>query len=110
MQQKRDQKRGRPPRNGAEKPGRDPRDIEVGKRIEQLREARGLKQTEFARMIGVRAHTLNGWEHGKPIRVENAIKIRELTRVSLDWLLCGDAANLEAPELRLLGYLPKRAP
>jgi transcriptional regulator with XRE-family HTH domain len=65
---------------------------EVGRRIRQRREARGLKQFELARILGVGASTLCGWEKGeKSVSRENILPLARVLRVPVAWLFADDA-------------------
>lgn len=67
----------------------------IGHRLERVREAYGISQSEFARRIGVRPHTFNGWLKGdKRPGVDTALDIRKEFHVSLDYLYAGDTSTL----------------
>ncbi|MGN0667292.1 MAG: helix-turn-helix domain-containing protein [Huintestinicola sp.] len=63
-------------------------------RLKQLRESKGLKQNELARVVGVTPNTISSYEradtegNGKKPTLENAQAIADTLDVSLDWL-CG---------------------
>jgi transcriptional regulator with XRE-family HTH domain len=64
-------------------------------RIERVRAAYGLSQSDFARRIGVKPHTYNGWLDGeKRPGVDTALKIRKEFHVSLDYIYAGDTSSL----------------
>lgn len=67
----------------------------IAERLEKVREAYGLTQSEFARRIGVAPHTFNGWLKGdKRPGIDTALVIRREFSVSLDYLYAGDASTL----------------
>lgn len=56
---------------------------EVGRRIKELREMRGLKQEALAAMLGVSQATVSGWETGRrTIGVDDLIRIARALGVS----------------------------
>lgn len=62
--------------------------IQTDNRIKQLRTARGITQTELARVMSVTRSSVNAWEMG--ISVPTAAKLVELAlffQVSTDYLL-----------------------
>jgi transcriptional regulator with XRE-family HTH domain len=75
---------------------RMPQDIKaVAERIKLTREALGLKQAAFARLVGIEPQALNNYESGlRRISVDQAIKICAATGVSLDWIYRGLASGL----------------
>lgn len=67
----------------------------IGERLEKVRRAYGISQSEFARRIKVKPHTFNGWLTGKKRPgVDTALDIRREFHVSLDYLYAGDTATL----------------
>lgn len=62
------------------------------KRMRQAREAKGLKQNELAKLVGVTPVTISSYEksdtdgNGKKPTLENALSIAKHLDVSLDWL------------------------
>ena len=60
-------------------------------RIRELREARGINQSELAQILGVRQNTLSTWETGRyEPDGEMLKKIAAALNVSVDYLLGGD--------------------
>jgi transcriptional regulator with XRE-family HTH domain len=76
--------------------GRMPREVDaVAERIRLTREALGLKQAAFARLVGIEPQALNNYESGlRRISVDQAIKICAATGVSLDWIYRGLSSGL----------------
>lgn len=68
--------------------------IQSDVRIKQLRQARGITQTELARVMSVTRSSVNAWEMG--ISIPTAVKLTELSlffRVSTDYILGLDSAE-----------------
>lgn len=66
----------------------------IGARIHQLREARGMTQKRFARLVFTNPSAITYWECGKVLpSCEMIISICRECRVSADWLL-----GLDKPE------------
>lgn len=63
----------------------------MNERLTQAREAKGLRKSAFAKLIGVSAPTVTDWESGKIKRIEgaNLINAAAVLGVSADWLLTG---------------------
>jgi transcriptional regulator with XRE-family HTH domain len=62
--------------------------VQVGQRIRAVRGR--LTQTDFARMIGVRKQNyISRYEHGRIPNPELLVKIAELGKTSVDYLLTG---------------------
>lgn len=74
------------------------------KKITQAREARGIKKSELARMVGVSAPTVTDWESGeiKKIDGENLLKLSAALGVTADWLLNGSVKS-QPPALQVVG-------
>lgn len=61
---------------------------EVGERLKQARERKGLKQNRVANHLGIHNSTLAKYESGeREADVETLKKISELYEVSVDWIL-----------------------
>jgi DNA-binding XRE family transcriptional regulator len=75
---------------------RMPRDVDaIAERLKLTREALGLKQAAFARLVGLEPQAVNNYETGlRRISVDQAIKICAATGVSLDWIYRGLASGL----------------
>lgn len=70
---------------------------EIGERLRLTREALGLTQAEFARKSKVAASAYNQYEKGKMRpAVDQAIKIRDTYKLTLDWIYLGDNSGLTA--------------
>jgi transcriptional regulator with XRE-family HTH domain len=82
---------------------------EVGARIEKIRIACGLGcQSAFGERLGVTPTRINNWATGRILfPVEFAVKLRELTGVTLDYIYCGDPSGLP---LRLADTLSSLEP
>lgn len=61
------------------------------KRLTQAREAKGIKKSAFAKLVGVSAPTVTDWENGdtKMIEGANLIKVCAALAISPEWLLNG---------------------
>ena len=69
----------------------------LGERIESARLARGLSNSQLARRIGVKPHTLQNWERDKTEpRSNKLIALSGILGVPPMWLLEGGAAPVEA--------------
>lgn len=84
----------------------------VGLRIMRLRESHGVKQADFARMIGVKPQELFAWESGeRRPSIAKALPLVEQFGVTLDWLFLGDPSNLPHRVAQvLLKPSPEREP
>lgn len=73
-----------------------PRDRKaIAERLKLTREALGLKQAAFARMVGIEPQAVNNYETGlRGISVDQAVKICAATGISLDWIYRGISAGL----------------
>src|SRR5689334_17068192 len=70
---------------------------EIGERLRLTREALGLNQTVFARKAKVALSAYNQYEKGKMRpAIDQAIKIRDAHRLTLDWIYLGDNSGLAA--------------
>ncbi len=57
-------------------------------RIKQLREERGLTQTELAKRLGITRSSVNAWEMGISVpSTQYIVELAEMFRVSTDYLL-----------------------
>lgn len=62
-----------------------------GSRLRAARGARGLSQDDVASELGVANTSVSEWELNKKMPgVERLPAIKELLKVTLDWLVCGD--------------------
>jgi transcriptional regulator with XRE-family HTH domain len=60
----------------------------MGSRLQELRQARGLSQSQLARAAGVPVGSLRGWEQARrTMLVDAAAKLADALRVSLDELV-----------------------
>ena len=68
----------------------DPNRPEWAKRLEATREAIGLHNAAFARLLGIPAGRYNAWERGERVpSIEHWTLIADATGISLDILLSG---------------------
>jgi transcriptional regulator with XRE-family HTH domain len=75
----------------------------IGERLELLREAYELSQTEFARRAGIAQNTYNQYAKGKNLpRLDFAERICDEYGVTLDWIYRGDQSGLPVRVLNLL--------
>lgn len=60
-------------------------------RLTQAREAKNIKKSAFARLVGVSAPTVTDWENGETKMIEgaNLIKVCNALDITPDWLLHG---------------------
>lgn len=66
--------------------------IGIGKRLAQVRKAKGYTQEQLANQTGLSIKMLSAAENGhKAMRPENIIKICECLSISTDYLLCGES-------------------
>ena len=69
-----------------------------GDRVAAGREAVGLSQSELARKLGVRLHTVQAWEDDRSEPRANRLQMLSgVLNVSLLWLLKGDGDGVAAP-------------
>jgi transcriptional regulator with XRE-family HTH domain len=67
----------------------------VAERLRLTREASGMKQAAFCRLVGVTPQAWNNYETGaRRISLDQAIRICAVTGVTLDWIYRGLSANL----------------
>ena len=68
----------------------------VGRRIERLRNAYGLTQTDFAQRVGVLRESVSLWERGKQRPgIGPAQRIADSYNVTLDWIFLGRLGTLQ---------------
>lgn len=69
----------------------------IGKNIAELRKAKGIKQDELARFVGVSAQAVSKWENGGVPDTELMPKIAEFFHISMDTLfgLQNQFANIQ---------------
>lgn len=81
----------------------------IGQRLEALRLALDQShQAEFARFVGIAPTTWNNYEKGyRRIRLEEAMKVRAKTGVTLDWIYYGADDHLPAHLARKLERMDK---
>lgn len=68
--------------------------MELQDRIKLLREEKGLTQEELAKYLNVARATISGYEtKGKQPDIDKLIKMSNIFKVSLDYLICGKVKN-----------------
>lgn len=87
--------RGTRTKTRAAKVAKQPKFIDIGERLRVTREAEGLLQNEFADRAGLAYNTYNQYEQGwtRP-KIENAIRLCETYKLTLDWIYRGDPSGL----------------
>lgn len=69
-----------------------------GDRVAGAREAAGLTQEEFARRLGVKLKTVQGWEDDALEPRANKLQmLAGMLNVSIRWLLTGEGEGLDGP-------------
>jgi len=69
-----------------------------GDRLTAAREAQGLTQAQFAKRLGVKLRTVQGWENDTSAPRANKLQMTAgLLNVSLRWLLTGDGDGVAEP-------------
>lgn len=71
--------------------------MDTGKRLRELREARGLSQEEVAKAIGVGRVTYLKYENGENRPVRKLKELSSFFKVSIDYLLGNDTPSAEKP-------------
>src|ERR1700741_4794205 len=68
-------------------------------RLKQAREAKGIKKSHFAAMIGVKPATITEWERGdtESPAASNVLKICECLSITPDWLMNGTTNGIAGP-------------
>lgn len=80
--------------------------VESGKRIKNLRVARGLSQNALAENVGIHYKTVSKAERGVTgLSVDNLIQIAQYFEVTLDYLILGEKEKL--PIFSKLSLLPE---
>lgn len=83
-------------------------DTAVGARLFQLRQSYGETQGAFAARFHMTANAYNQYERGtRHLTVRNAIRIAEVTGVTMDWLYRGEVSGLP---LRFIDLARGRSP
>lgn len=79
----------------------------IGDRLKLTREALGLNQAAFARLVGISPQGINNYEKGtqRP-QLDQAFQICRATGATLDWIYFGDRSGLPG---RILDKLPPPA-
>lgn len=68
--------------------------IEIGKRIIEVRKNMNMKQSEFASLCGISRQSLCNIERGKnSLTMETLITICNATRISADYIVLNKTAN-----------------
>lgn len=69
-------------------------------RLKELRESRGIKQSELAKYLNVASNTISTWENNqREPNLETVIKMANFFNVSTDYLLGKSGAETELPLL-----------
>lgn len=71
--------------------------MDTGKRLRELREARGLSQEEVAKAIGVGRVTYLKYENGENRPVRKLKELSSFFKVSIDYLLGNETPAAEKP-------------
>ena len=83
--------------------GMDIRLSDIGKRIKQARQAKGLSQMELAEAVGISVSFLSNIEVGRQsMNIRTLIAISDILDVSTDWILRNDtraATSVTAEEI-----------
>lgn len=67
----------------------------ISLRIKWTREAMGLNQASFARLVGLSPQGLNNYEnYAQRPEIDQALQICRATGVTLDWIYRGDRSGL----------------
>lgn len=67
---------------------------EIGLRISQARENKGLSQKDLSEIIGVKRETITQWENAtRDIKTTDIVRLSDALNVSCDYLLRGISAN-----------------
>ena len=71
------------------------------KRLTQAREAKNIKKSAFAKLVGVSAPTVTDWENGETKMIEgsNLVKVCQVLDISPTWLLNDENQSAEARQL-----------
>lgn len=79
---------------------------DIGCRIGQVRETRGLTQASLASIVGESPRTITHWENAtRDIRTESIIKLSKALNVSSDYLL--GLTKTESPDVTIRGICSK---
>lgn len=72
--------------------------IEIGKRIEQLRTKKGLTQLELAKILKIKRETISQWENGsRDLKSGYIIALADVLGTNCDYILRGiETKNIEA--------------
>lgn len=73
--------------------------VETGKRIKQLRKAKGLTQEQFAEKVGVSPRMVRAFESGSSgASIDVLVILSELFDTSLDYLILGKLTQSDIKE------------
>jgi transcriptional regulator with XRE-family HTH domain len=68
---------------------------EIGDRLRLTREAKGLNQATWCKLVGIEQQAWNNYERGrKRISIDQALKVVKFAGVTLDWIYRGEASGL----------------
>lgn len=77
-----------------------------GDRLREARTAAGLTQEQFGYAVGVTNSAVSAWENGRDVPSFSLLpKIREVTKRSLDELVCGEGSKMKAQARAILGVM-----
>ena len=72
----------------------------IADRIKELREQRGLTQSELAKQLGITRSSVNAWEMGISVpSTQYVVELAHLFKVTTDYLLCVDATTINVSGL-----------
>jgi transcriptional regulator with XRE-family HTH domain len=68
---------------------------EIGDRLRLTREAKGLSQATWCKLVDIETQAWNNYERGrKRISIDQALKVVKFAGVTLDWIYRGEQAGL----------------
>ena len=74
----------------------------MANRLKELIKAKGIKQVDIAKLLGVKPNTVSGWVHeSRQMDHQTLVKLAEYFDVSIDYILKRDEAapeNKKAPD------------
>ncbi len=71
-------------------------------RLKELRESRGLTQTDLGKILNASQNTVSNWENGnRRIDNERLLKISEYFGVPVGYILCADESSASSKSVTL---------